>query len=178
MTIDSRTVRLALTCAMVWAVMASPLALPADTAANQTAAPLVAADRARYFASGELQDVWRDLEAQQVINKRIVEGGSYSINVRTVKSTDAPLVHLSSADVWLVTAGSATAVTGGELVNPAKRPNGDDTAGSAIRNGTDQPLKAGDVLFVPPGVPHGFKDLKGFHALLIRFEVPASKGSP
>src|SRR5580704_16413566 len=119
MTIDSHTFRLALTCAIGLAVITSPTALPADASANQAAAPLAATDRARYFANGDLENVWKDLEARQVINQRIVEGGSYSINVRTVKSTDAPLVHRTSADVWLVTAGSATAVTGGELVNPA-----------------------------------------------------------
>ena len=36
---------------------------------------------------------------------------------------------------------------------------------------TEQPLKAGDVLYVPPGVPHGFKDIRGFRAFLIRFDM-------
>ena len=44
-------------------------------------------------------------------------------------------------------------------------------AGSAIRGGVEQPLKPGDVLYVPPGVPHGFKDVKGFRAYLIRFDT-------
>ena len=32
-------------------------------------------------------------------------------------------------------------------------------------------FKAGDVLYVPPGVPHGFKDIQGFHAFLIRMDA-------
>jgi mannose-6-phosphate isomerase-like protein (cupin superfamily) len=109
--------------------------------------------------------------ARQVLNKRVLEGGSHSINIRIVRPTDAPLVHANSLDIWLVTAGSATAVTGGQLVDMKKRPNGDDSAGSSIKDGNEQPLKVGDVLYVPPGVPHGFKDIQGFRAFLIRFDT-------
>jgi hypothetical protein len=71
----------------------------------------------------------------------------------------------------LVSAGSATAVTGGQLLEVKKRPNSDDAAGTSIKGGVEQALKAGDVLYVPPGVPHGFKDIKGFRAFLIRFDT-------
>jgi mannose-6-phosphate isomerase-like protein (cupin superfamily) len=135
------------------------------------AAPPAPAGKAGYFANSDLQNIWKDLEARQVLNKRVLEGGSHSINIRIVRPTDEPLVHLKSLDIWLVTAGSATAVTGGELLDMKKRPNGDDTGGTSIKGGVEQPLKAGDVLYVPPGVPHGFKDIQGFHAFLIRFDT-------
>jgi mannose-6-phosphate isomerase-like protein (cupin superfamily) len=67
-----------------------------------------------------------------------------------VTPKDAPLAHAASLDIWLVQAGSATAVTGGELLDAKKRPNSDDVAGSTIKGGTEQPLKPGDVLYVPP----------------------------
>lgn len=142
--------------------------------AGSPAAPQAASaptDKAAYFANTDLQATWKDLEARQVINKRVLDGGAYSINVRIVKEGDAPLVHASSADVWVMTAGTATAITGGQLVDGKKRPNVDDEAGSSIRGGVEQALKAGDVLYVPPGVPHGFKDVKGFRAFLIRFDT-------
>ena len=44
-------------------------------------------------------------------------------------------------------------------------------AGSAIKGGVEQPLKPGDVLYVPPGVPHAFKDINGFRAFLIRMDT-------
>ena len=130
-----------------------------------------ARDKAAYFANEDLQAIWKDLEARQVINKRVMEGGTHSINIRIVKEGDAPLVHAASADVWVVTAGTATAITGGKLVDGRKRPNVDDEAGSSIRDGVEQALKPGDVLYVPPGVAHGFKDVKGFRAFLIRFDT-------
>ena len=127
--------------------------------------------KAAYFANADIQATWKDLEAKQVINKRVLEGGAYSINIRIVKEGDAPLVHAQSADVWVMMAGTATAITGGQLVDSQKRPNTDDVAGSAIRGGVEQALKPGDVLYIPPGVPHGFKDVKGFRAFLIRFDT-------
>lgn len=134
-------------------------------------APRAPTDKAAYFPNTDFQAIWKDLEARQVINKRVLEGGTHSINVRIVKEDDAPLVHAKSADVWLVTAGTATAVTGGQLVDSQKRPNNDDAAGTSIRGGTEQPLKAGDILYVPQGVPHGFKNVKEFRAFLIRFDT-------
>jgi len=135
------------------------------------AAPAAPTDKAAYWPNSDIQTTWKDLEAKQVINKRVMEGGAYSINIRIVKEGDAPLIHAKSCDVWVVQAGTATAITGGMLANGQKRPNVDDIAGTAITGGVEQALKAGDVLYVPPGVPHGFKDVKGFRAFLIRFDT-------
>jgi len=143
---------------------------PAGGLAAAQAAP-APKDRAAYFPNTDLRSIWADLEARQVINKRVLEGGTHSINIRIVKEGDAPLVHATSADVWVVMAGTAVAMTGGQLVDPRKRPNTDDEAGSAIRNAVEQPLQAGDVLYVPTSVPHGFKNVRGFRALLIRFDT-------
>lgn len=141
------------------------------TQGRQGGAPQAPTDKAAYFSNADFQSTWRDLEARQVINKRVVDGVSHSINVRIVKENDAPLVHGGSADVWIVTAGTATAITGGSLVDAQKRANVDDSAGSAIRGGIEQPLQAGDVLYVPAGVPHGFKAVRDFRAFLIRFDT-------
>ena len=128
-------------------------------------------DRASYFSNSNLQDIWKDLETRQVLNKRVIEGGKFSVNIRIVRPTDPPLVHAKSVDLWVVTQGSATAVTGGTLVDQKQRGQTDDTAGSSIKDGVNQPLTVGDMIFVPPGVPHGFKNMKNFRAVLIRWDV-------
>ena len=134
-------------------------------------------DKAAYFANSDIQTTWKNLESRNVINKRVLEGGAYSINVRIVTENLPPLVHSKSADVWIMTAGSGTAVTGGELVDPKHRGAGDDVAGTSIRGGIEQPLHPGDILYVPPGVPHGFKDVKGFRAFLIRFDTELKRAA-
>ena len=135
----------------------------------QPAAPPAPTARAAYFDSKDIHEIWKDEEARKVINKRVAEGGTHSINIRIVLPTNAPLVHALSADTWVVMEGSATAVTGGELLEAKRNPNSDDMSGSSIKGGVEQPLKPGDILFVPPGVPHGFKDVNGFRAYLIRY---------
>jgi hypothetical protein len=70
-----------------------------------------------------------------------------------------------------VLAGTATAITGALLINPQKGAPIDDIAGTEIQGGVEQPITAGDFLYVPPGVPHGFKDVKGFCGLRIRFDL-------
>jgi mannose-6-phosphate isomerase-like protein (cupin superfamily) len=138
----------------------------ADTA---NAAPT---DKAAYFAHGDIENIWKTLEAKQVINQRVMEGGKYSINIRIVKETSAPLIHGTSADVWVMEEGSAIAITGGKLLNQKKtNPAVDDISGTSIEGGKEQPFMPGDILYVPPGVAHGFKDIKGFRAYLIRFDV-------
>jgi mannose-6-phosphate isomerase-like protein (cupin superfamily) len=146
------------------------MALLSGSALGQPAPP-APTGKAAYFANSDMQTIWKDLEARQALNKRILEGGAYSINVRIVKPTDPPLQHAQSLDIWLVSAGSATAVTGGKLLDIKKRSNSDDAEGTSIMGGVEQPLKPGDVLYIPPGVPHGFKDIKGFRAFLIRFDM-------
>ncbi|HEV8319832.1 MAG TPA: hypothetical protein VGQ10_20625 [Vicinamibacterales bacterium] len=133
--------------------------------------PPAPTDKAMYIANSEIQSTWQDLEARQVINRRAMEGGAYSINIRIVKQGDPPRIHSQSCDVWVVQAGSAVAITGGELVDVKKNRDNDDAVGSSINGGIEQPLQAGDILYVPPGVPHGFKNAKGFRAFLIRFNT-------
>jgi len=143
-------------------VSGTPAAPPAASTAPQEAV---------YFSHGDMDTVWKDLEARNAINKRVVDAGKYSINIRTIRETDAPLVHSKSIDIWIMEEGSATSVTGGKLVNPVKKPNVDDMAGTAIEGGTERPFLPGDILYVPAGVPHAFKNVKQFRAYLIRVDL-------
>ena len=67
------------------------------------AAPPAPAGKAGYFANSDIQGIWKDLETRQVLNKRVLEGGTHSINIRIVKPTDPPLVHANSLDNALST---------------------------------------------------------------------------
>ena len=64
-------------------------------------------------------------------------------------------VHQTTADVMVVQSGGATLVTGGEVVDPVTTgPN--EIGGSAIKGGVSRTLVAGDVVEIPPGVPHQY----------------------
>jgi glc operon protein GlcG len=68
-------------------------------------------------------------------------------------------VHASDTDVFYVLEGSATVITGGDLVNPRELAPG-ETRGEAIRGGTEHRLAKGDVFTIPSGVPHWFKTVE------------------
>jgi len=135
-------------------------------------------DKAAYFAHGDIGKIWEQLEADQVNNHRVLNGPTYNINVRIVHPNSPPLSHELAADIWICEAGTATAITGGKLINPRLRNGhaltGNNITGTGIEGGTSQELSPGDILFIPPGVPHTFENMKGFRAYLIAFNAKSA----
>ena len=131
--------------------------------------PKLATDKTMFWTAADLDARWKENEAMKRINSRIFDGpANISANVRIVLPGDIPQTHEGTADLWLVTAGEAIARTDGQIVDS----NGTKT----IRNGMMRTVHAGDLLYVPPGVPHHFTDMKGFRAWLIRYDVQGWAG--
>ena len=134
---------------------------------GQAAAPPVpklATDKTMFWTAADIDARWKEDEALKRINSRIFDGpANISANVRIVLPGDEPQTHEGTADLWLVTAGEAVARTDGQIV--------DANGAKTIRNGMSRPVHPGDLLYVPPGVPHHFTDMKGFRAWLIRYDV-------
>jgi mannose-6-phosphate isomerase-like protein (cupin superfamily) len=126
--------------------------------------PTLSTDKTMFWPASDIDARWQENERLKRINSRIFNGpANISANVRIVLPGDPPQTHEGTADLWLVTAGTAIARTDGEMV--------DGNGGKTIRNATSRPVHAGDLLYVPPGVPHHFTDMKGFRAWLIRYDV-------
>jgi len=56
--------------------------------------------------------------------------------------------------------GSATLVTGGTVVDPKVTEPG-QVRGATIEGGETRRIAKGDVLVIPAGVPHWFRDVQG-----------------
>jgi quercetin dioxygenase-like cupin family protein len=69
-------------------------------------------------------------------------------------------VHDKEMDVIYVVDGTATFVTGGKIVG-ARQSRTDQWLGTDIAGGTTQKLVKGDVVVVPAGTPHWFKEVPG-----------------
>jgi mannose-6-phosphate isomerase-like protein (cupin superfamily) len=126
--------------------------------------PAAPTDKTAFWSSDDIQGRWKNNESKKVSNSRLFNGPTnISANVRIVLPNDPPQIHETTADLWVMTAGTATAVTDGTIV---------DTNGApSIRDGVRRTVHTGDMLYVPPGVPHNFVDVKGFRAFLIRFDT-------
>ena len=130
-------------------------------AAAQTPVPKAPTDKTAFWSAEDIEARWKENEALKRANSRLFDGPTdlatnWTANIRIVLDNDPPLVHEGTSDLWIVTRGSAVARTDGEIVE-----NGTTRS---IRNGMQRNVKAGDILYVPPGVPHHFTDLKEFRA--------------
>jgi glc operon protein GlcG len=67
-------------------------------------------------------------------------------------------VHTKDADIIHVLEGTATFVTGGALVEPRSIAP-DEIRGKEISGGETRRLAKGDVIIVPAGTPHWFKQV-------------------
>jgi mannose-6-phosphate isomerase-like protein (cupin superfamily) len=67
-------------------------------------------------------------------------------------------VHDRETDVMYVVEGEATIVTGGTMIG-GKRSGPGQWRGSEIQGGKAQRLSKGDVIVIPAGVPHWFKEV-------------------
>src|SRR5262249_7145990 len=72
-------------------------------------------------------------------------------------------VHEQDADIIYVLEGSATFVTGGEIVGARMIAPG-EIRGADVKGGETRTISKGDVIIVPAGAPHWFKAIAGvFH---------------
>lgn len=69
-------------------------------------------------------------------------------------------VHRDEADVMYVQSGSATLITGGSVLDGKEISSG-EVRGTAIEDGQTQQLSRGDVVIIPRGVPHWFREVNG-----------------
>jgi mannose-6-phosphate isomerase-like protein (cupin superfamily) len=68
-------------------------------------------------------------------------------------------LHERDTDVFYVVDGSAIFVTGGKMLE-GKSTGPSEIRGSGIDGGDTRQLNKGDVIIIPAGVPHWFKDVK------------------
>jgi mannose-6-phosphate isomerase-like protein (cupin superfamily) len=69
----------------------------------------------------------------------------------------APEVHAKTNHVFIIVEGEADFVTGGKLLEP-KEPEAGTTHGTGIQGGEVHHLTKGDIITVPAGTPHQWKD--------------------
>ncbi|HLY62408.1 MAG TPA: cupin domain-containing protein [Terriglobia bacterium] len=101
---------------------------------------------------------------EKSMSTKITEGkagsGVYTVMMaHRVKAGEVEL-HTLDSDVFYIVSGNATFVTGGTPVGmKSTAPN--EERGQSIIGGETRVLSAGDVITIPNGVPHWFKEVKG-----------------
>jgi mannose-6-phosphate isomerase-like protein (cupin superfamily) len=95
--------------------------------------------------------------------------------------------HSQITEIYHVLEGTATLVTGGDIENVKETPatsqivtvlNGPSSTGGAIKGGTSRPVKAGDVIVIPPNTPHWFSEITSDRVVYLVIRVDPHKVLP
>ena len=88
------------------------------------------------------------------------EGRNYMVHASRRDAAGQAEVHVRDADIIYVLEVSTTFVTGGTVVD-GKTTAPDEIRGARIDGGESRRLGKGDVIIVPNGTPHWFKEVQG-----------------
>ena len=89
----------------------------------------------------------------------LVSTSEYRVNASRRNGPGQAEVHLRDTDIFYVLKGSAELVTGGEVMEP-KTIAANEIRGTQIQGGDTLKIAAGDVITIPRGVPHWFKQVR------------------
>jgi glc operon protein GlcG len=89
----------------------------------------------------------------------LVEVGDYKIHASRREGPGMAEIHTRDTDIAYVIQGSATLVTGGTAPD-ARQIGPEELRGSMIQGGETRRLESGDVVVIPNGTPHWFKEVE------------------
>jgi quercetin dioxygenase-like cupin family protein len=140
----------------------APAASPAPPGPDFASAADVRAQAAAMLAEMKPEQgfMWRPL----------VRDGSRVAAIEIWRKPGRPAVHPAEAEYAIVLEGAGTLISGGTLVAPVTRREG-LVEGDRIDGGTTRPLRPGDVLLLPAGVPHWF-GITGDRLVLLGTKLP------
>jgi hypothetical protein len=129
---------------------------------------------ATYKSAAELMEVLKANipKAKDQASSPIANESAYRINVVYRDKPGIAMAHASGpakgTEVHYIIDGSATVITGGKLLRPAG-------AATNIEDGVVHHVSKGDVIVIPAGTPHWYKEVNGSVTYLeVRFDVDKS----
>jgi mannose-6-phosphate isomerase-like protein (cupin superfamily) len=150
---------------------------------------------ATYIDAGELQAYVKRAIAGHLTDQQVrsVDIGKSQVGIGVVHrgkldtpAPDSVAEHDLISEVYHIIDGSATLVTGPDIVDEKRRPstlqtvreyNGPGNSGSSIRNPVIHQLKPGDVIVIPAGVGHWFTRIDD-HITYLMVRVDPDKAVP
>src|SRR6476619_7087324 len=150
---------------------------------------------ADYISANELQDYLKRAIANGIVDQQVrsVDLGKTQLGIGMVyrgklsEPANASVAeHDLVSEVYHVIDGSATLVTGPDLVDKKRRPadlqtvreyNGPGNNSESIRNGVSHELKPGDVIVIPAGTGHWFTKIDD-HITYLMVRIDPDKVTP
>jgi mannose-6-phosphate isomerase-like protein (cupin superfamily) len=100
----------------------------------------------------------------------------HSIMLSVRSASGGAEVHAHYDDIFFVTGGKATLITGGSVIQATTDKDG-ETKGSGIANGRSQTIAQGDVVHIPAGTPHQLRVLPGdvYSSIVVKVREPSER---
>jgi mannose-6-phosphate isomerase-like protein (cupin superfamily) len=149
------------------------------------AEPTTNAATATYVTTAEIDDALRQMPpGKTTYDKPIktVDTGAYKVTIVILRripsgTPDSALLHDRVTEVYQILTGAGTFETGGTLADGKPVDLTSEAAGPSVRGtiqgGESRRMGPGDVVVIPPGVPHRFSKLEGTITYLVtRIEAP------
>ncbi len=111
-------------------------------------------EQVRYYESNKVAESFRN--GAQLFT----ESDKFMVHTSRRDAPGLAEIHQKDTDIIYVQEGTATFVTGGTMVEPKSNAS-DEIRGKAILGGEARTLRKGDVIIVPAGTPHWFKEVPG-----------------
>ncbi len=150
---------------------------------------------ASYISNEEIQEYVKKAIAEKRTDQQVrdVEIGKAHVGIGLVHrgkldkpAPESVAEHDLVSEVYHIIDGSATLVTGPDLVGKKRRPadletvrlfNGPGNNSASIRNGVTHQLKAGDVIVIPAGTGHWFTKIDD-HITYLMVRIDPDKVTP
>ncbi|MGH9585353.1 MAG: cupin domain-containing protein [Acidobacteriaceae bacterium] len=124
--------------------------------------------------SAQMPVLIRQAKVQGSSGAKLADYGSHAIQLSVRAMSGGAELHSHFDDVFYVTQGHATLVTGGSILNPKSHADG-EVAGTGIENGQSRVITKGDIVNIPAGTPHQVKVAPGDVYAAVVIKVRESK---
>jgi mannose-6-phosphate isomerase-like protein (cupin superfamily) len=133
------------------------------TLATLAVMTIIACSLALVRASGSTTVTYipgNDVRAAFAKGAVLLKKGTYQVHASRRDAAGQVEVHEKDTDIIYVLEGTTTFVTGGTMVG-GKTTEPDEIRGTDVTGGETRTLTKGDVIVVPNGTPHWFKEVSG-----------------
>jgi mannose-6-phosphate isomerase-like protein (cupin superfamily) len=107
------------------------------------------------YTKGDLSAIQQQLAAKKTAfaGKDLERYGNHYTMLAYRSNTGSSEIHEHEADVFVIEEGDAAIILGGKMVGGHTEKPG-ELRGKSIEGGERRPLKTGDIIHIPAGVPH------------------------
>jgi quercetin dioxygenase-like cupin family protein len=110
-------------------------------------------------------------EADHSSRETLGEFGDHRFRLIRRDADGFPEQHDNIVDVVIVQSGEGTLQLGGKMLGDKSNSPGEHL-GTSLEGGDKHPIAAGDIMHIPPSIPHAFLVPKGGHITYILVKFP------